>query len=623
MIGQELEQGQGQGQGDLDSLLARVARLEREIERLNAEIRVYQQVLAASDDAVVVSDPELITTCWSPGAERLLGWSAREMTGRRAWDVLETEVVGDELRDVLTKLQEQGEYRGHALQTRKDGSRVRVEARIVSVHDGARATGFVSTYRRAPEPERMSAEHHRLVLESISDLVFSFDSEWRFTSVNEAFERSVQMSRHQLLGKRFQDAFPGVEETGFFSTYQRVMESHEPATYVDEYSFADGRVGAYQVRVAPIPDGLLITAVDITHHKQAEARLGWMAKVFLEATDPIIIGDAAGIVTEINEEALRIYGWSREDIVGRSVKLLVPDERHAQADELLARCTAGEQVRNEESARMTRSGEVIPVLLTLSALTDESGQVLGVVSLAKDITEQKRVEDSLRRARARLEQANAELETFAYSVSHDLRTPLRSMGGFSRVLLEKYSDRLDGKGRHYLERIRAGSQNMGQLIDGMLVLSRVSRAKMRHADVDLAEIARGLVATLKEGAPQRQVELVAPASIPVRGDRALLRALMQNLLGNAWKFTAREPVARIEVGTTEDGEHFIRDNGVGFDAKYADKLFGAFQRLHASNEFDGLGIGLATVLRIVRRHGGRVRAEGEPGRGATFYFTLE
>jgi len=485
------------------------------------------------------------------------------------------------------------------------------------------ATGFASTDRQATGREWLSAEHIGLVLDAISDLVFSFDSEWRFTLVNKAFERSVQMSRDQLLGRRFQDAFPDIEETGFFRTYHRVMESREPATYVDEYEFADGRVGAYQVRVAPIPGGILITSVDITQQRKTEDRLGWLAKVFLEAADPIIIEDREGIVTEINDAALQTYGWSREDIVGRPIKLLVPDERHAQADELLARCKAGEQVRNVEDIRTTRSGEVVPVLLTLSALTDESGQVLGVVSLAKDITENKRTEEGLRRARAQLEETNAELEAFAYSVSHDLRTPLRGMDGFSRVLLERYADKLDAKGRHYLERIRAGSRTMGQLIDGMLVLSRVSQAKLRLADVDLADVARGLVAQLKEGAGERQVELVVPAQIPVRGDPALLRPLMQNLLGNAWKFTAGEPVARIEVGTTPEGEHFVRDNGVGFDERYTDKLFGVFQRLHSSKEFEGVGIGLATVLRIARRHGGQARAESKPGHGATFYFTLE
>ncbi|MFH2005898.1 MAG: ATP-binding protein [bacterium] len=223
---------------------------------------------------------------------------------------------------------------------------------------------------------------------------------------------------------------------------------------------------------------------------------------------------------------------------------------------------------------------------------------------------------------AELKTANAELEAFSYSVSHDLRAPLRSMDGFSKVLLERYAGGLDGKGRHYLDRIRAGAVTMGRLIDGILELSRVSRAALKREVIDLAELARNLAASLREDEPGREVELVIPERLAASGDRRLLGSVLQNLLGNAWKFTAKEAVARIELGLTEQQEYFVRDNGVGFDEAYADKLFGAFQRLPPASEFDGLGIGLATVRWIIRRHGGRVRAESGLGRGATFFFTL-
>ncbi len=220
---------------------------------------------------------------------------------------------------------------------------------------------------------------------------------------------------------------------------------------------------------------------------------------------------------------------------------------------------------------------------------------------------------------------NKEMESFSYSVSHDLRAPLRSMDGFSLVLLEDYSDKLDERGKDYLQRVRSATQRMGMLIDDMLSLSRVTRSEMKRELVDLSSLVQSIAAELQKSQSTCQVEFIIAPGLTANGDARLLRILLENLLGNAWKFTGTHPKARIEFGTTQvDGEQvfFIRDDGVGFDMKYADKLFGVFQRLHGASEFPGTGVGLATVQRIVHRHGGRVWAEGEVEKGATFYFTL-
>jgi signal transduction histidine kinase len=233
--------------------------------------------------------------------------------------------------------------------------------------------------------------------------------------------------------------------------------------------------------------------------------------------------------------------------------------------------------------------------------------------------------DELRRARDAAEAANKELEAFAYSVSHDLRAPLRAIDGFSQALLEDYAARLDAGGRHYLDRVRANAQRMAQLIDDLLDLSRVSRSALQREAVDLSALAREIVAELRRAQPDRQVEVVIADGLRAVGDGRLLAVALQNLLGNAWKFTARQARARIELGRTNENGHsafFVKDDGAGFDMRYVDKLFGAFQRLHSPQEFEGNGIGLATVQRIVRRHGGRVWATGEVGNGATFYFTV-
>ncbi|MDB5308581.1 MAG: sensor histidine kinase [Gemmataceae bacterium] len=224
-----------------------------------------------------------------------------------------------------------------------------------------------------------------------------------------------------------------------------------------------------------------------------------------------------------------------------------------------------------------------------------------------------------------LEAANRELEAFCYSVSHDLRSPLRALDGFSQELLQNYSDRLDDQGRHYLRRVRAGTQRMGQLIDDLLRLSRVTRAEMRRDRVNLTALAEAVVAELREREPARTVNFTARSGLTAECDPQLIRVVLENLLGNAWKFTAKNPAAVIAFDQTEDADRpafVVRDNGAGFDMAFAEKLFGVFQRLHSDRDFPGTGIGLATVQRIVRRHGGEVRAEGAVGRGAAFYFTI-
>jgi light-regulated signal transduction histidine kinase (bacteriophytochrome) len=224
-----------------------------------------------------------------------------------------------------------------------------------------------------------------------------------------------------------------------------------------------------------------------------------------------------------------------------------------------------------------------------------------------------------------LEVANKELEAFSYSVSHDLRSPLRTIDGFSQALLDDYADKLDCSGQDHLQRVRRAAQRMAALIDDMLNLSRVTRSAMRREMLDLSAMAMSIAAELREAEPGRQVEFAIENDLTAAGDPQLVRAAMENLMGNAWKYTSAHPSARIEFGTTQrNGKHpfFVRDDGAGFDPRYAHRLFGAFQRLHTAAEFPGTGVGLATVQRIVHRHGGEIWAEGVVEKGATFYFTL-
>lgn len=256
--------------------------------------------------------------------------------------------------------------------------------------------------------------------------------------------------------------------------------------------------------------------------------------------------------------------------------------------------------------------------------------------LLQEISDRKRAEEEVRklnddlellvnRRTAQLEAVNKELEAFAYSVSHDLRAPLRAIEGFSQALLEDYQAALDEQGKDYLQRVSGEARRMAQLIQDLLVLSRVTRAEMSFQPVDLSSLALNVVEMLRQGDPSHHVDVSVAKGLTADGDPHLLRQVLDNLLGNAWKFTVRTENARIELASQnleENDTYFVRDNGAGFDMAYADKLFSPFQRLHGMTEFPGTGIGLSTVQRIITRHGGRVWAEGAVGRGATFYFTL-
>ncbi len=306
--------------------------------------------------------------------------------------------------------------------------------------------------------------------------------------------------------------------------------------------------------------------------------------------------------------------------------------------ELIRRTLGGERLEAVEIPIACADGSVRTVLWNSAAMLAADGRTpVAAIAQGLDITERKQAVEAIRQLNADLEQrvrdrtvqleaANAELEAFSYSVSHDLRAPLRGIDGWSLALLEDYREKLDDQGREYLGYIRSDTQRMGHLIDDLLKLCRVTRNRMERTLVDLGAVSQTVVARLRETQPNAQVEFEAQPGLTAWCDAGLVEIALTNLIGNAWKFSSTRPVARIEFGRTEvDGRSafFVRDNGVGFDMAYVDKLFGVFQRLHKATEFPGTGIGLAIVQRAMRRHGGRVWAESKPGEGATFYFTLE
>jgi PAS domain S-box-containing protein len=411
---------------------------------------------------------------------------------------------------------------------------------------------------------------------------------------------------------------------------------------------SDGTRVPVEIGLGPVPDiggtAVLAVVIDVSQRRQAEAALHASERKLatLISNLPGMVyscrNDADWTMTFISDGCHDLTGYDPADLLDNRTlayaDLIHPDDRAVVWTAVQAALAEARPFVMEYRI-VSRDGRIKWVWEKGHVIRGERGGEDLIEGFIQDSSDRRNAEQALRDANlelerrvrertAQLENINQELEAFSYSVSHDLRTPLRGIDGFSRILLQSHADVLGEQGRHYLERVRAGTQRMGALIDDLLTLSRVSRRELMPERVDLSVIAKELIRELQQTEPDREVTISIQPDVIVSGDASLLRILLQNLLGNAWKFTSTTTHPRIEFGQTRGNaaEFYVRDNGAGFDAAYAEKLFVAFQRLHSADEFEGTGIGLATAHRVVRKHGGTLRGEGRVGAGATFYFTL-
>lgn len=435
------------------------------------------------------------------------------------------------------------------------------------------------------------------------------------------------------------------------AAYTMSVANRTPYDIVHRLLMTDGRIKYVRERCETFydSDGHPLRSVgtvhDITESRLAQNKVqqlqAYLQSIVESMGEGVLTLDSDGRHAMVNPAAAAMLGHSPMELIGRPSHEIwhhtKADGTPCSADACAIRRTLrdGELRRRDDEIFWRRDGTSFPVEYVAAPLRKD-GEISGVVVMFLDISERKRAEEAVRRINHELEQrvasrtaeleaANRELEAFAFSVSHDLRAPLRAIEGFSRILVEDYGPRIDDEGRRLIGAVRDNTARMGHLITDILEFSRMGRRELEVGDIDVAAVARAVFDEQRAVAPERDLRLVIGVLPHVRGDRAMIRQVLVNLLANAIKFTRMRAPAVIEIGgTNSEGElcYYVRDNGVGFDMHYAGKLFGVFQRLHSVEEFEGTGIGLAIVKRIVERHGGRVWAEGRVGEGATFHFTL-
>ena len=616
-------------------------------------LREQAGLLDLTHDTIFVRDMNDVITYWNRGAEEFYGWTAEEVVSKVTTHQRLQTVFPAPLEDINEKLLRTGRWEGELIHTKRDGMQFVVASRWALQRDESgnpvavlETNNDITERKRSEEERRYNTQLLRTMTDNASSMLFMVDAAGLGTFVNPAMERITGYQAEELIGQVVHDkihhSYPDgrphpLNECPLSGT----VRMQKPVRGEDLFVRKDGTFFPVRYSASPVfrdsvPVGAVIEVQDVTESKAAEEELRKQAALLSLAHDAIFVRDSESRVIFWNQGAENTYGWTAEQAIGRVTHELLqtrfPVSREA-VDVAL-------QERGEwegELTHITRKGTAIVVASRQSLRRDERGAAAAILEINRDITERKRAEEEIRKLNDELEQRviertteleaiNKELQAFTYSVSHDLRAPLRHMAGYAELLQKSAASILDEKGRRYMMMILESAKRMGDLIDDLLAFSRIGRAETQKTMVSLEQLVKEALNEVRQETDGRNIGWRIGALPDLYGDRSMLRLALVNLISNAIKFTRTRPQAEIEIGCADGKEDeivvFIRDNGVGFDMKYVNKLFGVFQRLHRAEEFEGTGIGLATVQRIIHRHGGRVWAEGLVDRGATFYFSV-
>jgi PAS domain S-box-containing protein len=518
-----------------------------------------------------------------------------------------------ELLEEIQSLRGSLDEAGETLRAIQSGE---VDALVVSTSEGEQ----VFTLKGAEQS-------YRIMVESMSEGAISLDARGTIMYSNLRFAAMIKKPLEQVLGTSIYGYVAPIDKDRFKSLLEQGFKGKNSKAEL-AFQAADLTTIPVLLSVGTLqPDSGLIgvVAADLTEQKRneeiiASERLAGL--IFEQAAEALIVCNSEGTIVRAGREAQSL---AEEDLFRANFNEVFRLKHAGGKDYLnLDRVLCGNAFRKEEFLQERKNGTTRDLLVSAGPLTRQDA-IIGCVVIMVDITERKRAETELHKRTAQLEEANREMEAFTYSVSHDLQGPLRAMDGFTRMILKDFGDGMEPELRRRFEVIRENTQMMGKLIEGLLALSRIGRKDISFTRIDMEKLFKKTWQEIEVFNPGRKIDFRAGDLPPARGDTGLIRQVVYNLLSNAAKFTRRRETAVIEVGSIPEKDsriYFVKDNGAGFDMEYYNKLFGVFQRLHRSADFEGTGIGLAIVNRIVRRHNGRVWAEGEVDKGAAFYFSL-